>query len=88
MNQTRLKQGDFFGELALLYNTKRSATITAKSDCVLWALDRDTFNHIVKEASMKKRQKYEAVLEKMEILKVKRTNRKGIKPICTNLQST
>jgi cAMP-dependent protein kinase regulator len=44
--------GDSFGELALLYNAPRQASIIAKTACVLWALDRETFNHIVKEAAM------------------------------------
>jgi cAMP-dependent protein kinase regulator len=44
--------GEAFGELALLYNAPRAATITAKVDCVLWTLDRQTFTHIVKEAAM------------------------------------
>jgi cAMP-dependent protein kinase regulator len=44
--------GEAFGELALLYNAPRAATIIAKEDCVLWALDRETFNHIVKDAAM------------------------------------
>jgi cAMP-dependent protein kinase regulator len=44
--------GEAFGELALLYNAPRAATIIAKEDCILWALDRATFNHIVKGAAM------------------------------------
>jgi len=61
--------GDAFGELALLYNAPRAATIIAKEDCLLWSLDRATFNHIVKDASMKKREKYEKFLKSIDILK-------------------
>lgn len=43
--------GEGFGELALLYNCPRAATITAKEESVCWRLDRDTFNHIVKDAA-------------------------------------
>lgn len=44
--------GDSFGELALLYNAPRAASIKAMEECILWALDRETFNHIVKDAAM------------------------------------
>ena len=47
--------GDVFGELALLYNAPRAATIKAVEGSQLWVLDRNTFNHIVKDASQKKR---------------------------------
>ena len=45
------KAGETFGELALLYNAPRAATIVCKSPTAeLWSLDRNTFNHILKTA--------------------------------------
>jgi cAMP-dependent protein kinase regulator len=69
--ETHLKtyvSGDSFGELALLYNAPRAATIIAKEDCLLWSLDRNTFNHIVKDAAAKKRERYEDFLGSVDIL--------------------
>ena len=62
------QEGDVFGELALLYNAPRAASIKAESDGQLWVLDRSTFNHIVKDASQKKRQQYEDFLQTVPIL--------------------
>ena len=73
MQETFLKTyvpGESFGELALLYNAPRAATILCASDsCELWSLDRNTFNHIIKTAVQKKREKYDDFLERVEILK-------------------
>ncbi len=37
------EKGDFFGELGLLDSDRRSATVTAESDCEVIVIDRDRF---------------------------------------------
>lgn len=59
--------GEAFGELALLYNAPRAATITSNQESVLYALDRNTFNHIVKGSAMRKKEKYEAFIKKVPL---------------------
>ena len=51
-----------------MYNAPRAATITANEECQLWRLDRETFNHIVKDSSSKRRQKNEQMLQQIPIL--------------------
>ena len=64
----KYEAGEAFGELALLYNAPRAATIISDTDSLLWCLDRETFNHIVKDSSRKKREKYERFLLSVKIL--------------------
>jgi cAMP-dependent protein kinase regulator len=61
-------EGDVFGELALLYNCPRAADVVARDSCVCWQLDRDTFNNIVKDAAVRRRQKYDAFLKSVTLL--------------------
>ncbi|KDO19838.1 hypothetical protein SPRG_14938 [Saprolegnia parasitica CBS 223.65] len=61
-------RGNTFGELALMYNSPRAATVVATTDAVLWALDRDTFRRIIVTASKMRSQKYEALLANMELM--------------------
>lgn len=62
------EEGDAFGELALLYNCPRAASVQSRDTSKLWELDRETFNHIVKDAAQKKREMYEEFLTKVKIL--------------------
>ncbi|RKO95079.1 camp-binding domain-like protein, partial [Caulochytrium protostelioides] len=57
--------GGSFGELALMYNAPRAATVRCTSDCVLWALDRVTFRRILMENTSRKRRMYEGFLEEV-----------------------
>lgn len=57
-----------FGELALMYNMPRAATIQASTDGVLWALDRQTFRRIVLRNAFQKRKMYEALIENVPLL--------------------
>ncbi|VEV59156.1 CAMP-dependent protein kinase regulatory subunit, putative [Plasmodium vinckei vinckei] len=66
---TTLKSKDVFGELALLYNSKRAATAKALTKCHLWALDRESFTYIIKDNIAKKRKMYEDILKQVTVLK-------------------
>ncbi|KAI7867567.1 camp-dependent protein kinase regulatory subunit [Spinellus fusiger] len=66
---TSYEAGGSFGELALMYNAPRAATIVTTSDVVLWALDRVTFRTILMENTSRKRRMYESFLEEVHLLK-------------------
>ena len=43
--------GDLFGEIALMYDSPRTATVTSTSDGVVWVLTRDVFRALVRRAA-------------------------------------
>lgn len=61
----KMGPGDAFGELALMYNAPRAATVIAADDMELWALDRDSFTNIVRDAAAKKREIFEESLKEV-----------------------
>jgi voltage-gated potassium channel len=44
---TTLTDGQFFGELALLFRQPRTASVRAVDYCDLYTLDKDTFDHVL-----------------------------------------
>ncbi|CAM4507385.1 cAMP-dependent protein kinase type II-beta regulatory subunit isoform X2 [Lepidochelys kempii] len=58
-----------FGELALMYNTPRAATIIATSPGAVWGLDRVTFRRIIVKNNAKKRRMYENFIQSLPFLK-------------------
>eukprot|EP01083_Nonionella_stella_P086295 239690_1 len=65
---TILSVGKCFGELALMYDSPRTATIMAETDGVLWVIDRQTFRRILTRATSTKISEYEKFLVKVPIL--------------------
>jgi cAMP-dependent protein kinase regulator len=64
-----IEAGGSFGELALMYNAPRAATvISAAPNCTLWALDRLTFRRILMESTFARRRMYESFLEEVPLL--------------------
>ena len=62
------KGGDSFGELALMYNYKRNYTIKAKTNAVLFSLNRRDYKGIIQGTILKKREKYMETLTNIELL--------------------
>ncbi|XP_074845264.1 cGMP-dependent protein kinase 2-like [Carettochelys insculpta] len=50
-----LLPGDVFGELAVLYNCQRTATVTALTQVRLWAIDRQTFRTVITSQAKRRR---------------------------------
>ncbi|CAA9995251.1 unnamed protein product [Nesidiocoris tenuis] len=65
---TTYKGTGSFGELALLYNMPRIATVKAITDGSLWCLDRESFRKIVLKSAFSKRQIYENLLANIPML--------------------
>merc|ERR1711892_1113769 len=61
-----LAPGVLFGELAILYNCRRTASIKCKSDVSLWAMERSIFQAVVKSAGQAKDEEWFNLLKKVK----------------------
>jgi cAMP-dependent protein kinase regulator len=52
------ERGDAFGELALMYNAPRAATVKTAGEGTFWTLDRESFTNIVLTATRNRRERW------------------------------
>lgn len=67
--QSTQGEGGSFGELALIHGCPRAATVRAKTDVKLWAIDGHTYRKILMANTIRKRKLYESFLKNVSILK-------------------
>ncbi|PAA75113.1 hypothetical protein BOX15_Mlig031621g3 [Macrostomum lignano] len=64
-----VRRGVAFGELALLYNCTRTASVRAVTSAKLWCLDRTVFQAIMMKSGLEKQSGYVAFLSSVPLLK-------------------
>ncbi|XP_074032028.1 cGMP-dependent protein kinase, isozyme 2 forms cD4/T1/T3A/T3B isoform X4 [Leptinotarsa decemlineata] len=64
-----LDAGKVLGELAILYNCQRTATIKAHTDCKLWAIERQCFQTIMMRTGLIRQAEYTDFLKSVPIFK-------------------
>merc|ERR550525_1790626 len=63
------KGGQAFGDLALMYNALRAATVTAAEDCVVWITNRQTFRRLLGDINQRDTEQYTLFLDSVDLLK-------------------
>ncbi|XP_013858163.1 cGMP-dependent protein kinase 2 [Austrofundulus limnaeus] len=63
-----MRPGTAFGELAILYNCKRTATVKAVSESHIWTLDRQTFQSIMMRTTQARNEEYFSFLRSVSLL--------------------
>lgn len=65
---TQLGPGQSFGELALMYNTPRAASIQANTDCVVWCISRSIYRGIIQHHKFLRNKQYMEFLRNVVIM--------------------
>jgi cAMP-dependent protein kinase regulator len=64
-----LKEGEMFGEMSMLYNMPRWASVRTRTASVLFKLDRRSYYCLINERNLRKRKIFQSALAKVEVLK-------------------
>eukprot|EP01083_Nonionella_stella_P272495 924061_1 len=78
------ESGSVFGELALMYESPRAATVVCEQAGTLWILDRYMFRYLLRIANKKKLEKYVAFLSRVPI--ISKLGRSKITCVAENLE--
>lgn len=65
-----MKKGKAFGEIALIHNTPRSATVKAVTDGAVWGVQRNAFRNILKQLSSRNFSENRAFQESVKIFEM------------------
>lgn len=65
-----------FGEIALLMNDKRTASVTCESPCEAWTLSADVFKHTIASNTLRRRNINLAYLNQVQLFKTLETYEK------------
>ena len=67
VKRAAINKGGFFGEMALLHNSKRTATIRTIEKSMFWVLSRDDFKAAIQSISESKQHENQAFIEKIPL---------------------
>jgi cAMP-dependent protein kinase regulator len=65
---SQISEGSSFGELALLYNAPRQATIRSDTNAVVFSLDRESYRTIVAQSSSNREKEVKRALKMVPLL--------------------
>ena len=65
-----LSEGVGFGELALMHDTPRTATVRTLTSSVLWGLDRSTFKKVIEDINALNYQENKAFIESVSVFAI------------------
>ena len=57
-----------FGELALMYNTPRAASIKANTECILWTIQRAVYRSVLIHYKFLRSQMYIELIKNVEVM--------------------
>jgi CRP-like cAMP-binding protein len=80
--------GSGFGELALMYNTPRAATIVARTPVILWKIERSEYRLVLASHAKQRSDEYKALLAEVELINSEGTKKRPLKHCITDQQMT